>query len=466
MITINPSAADVITINISDADQITLNTTAILLEDRDVDTLQGENGAFYLDRDNHAGTQAVSTIGGLQAALDSKLESVAWGGITGTLSDQTDLQDALDTLTDTDIDLQDALDLKLDIADYNDRFLGLFSSVFDLEAAHPTASAGDYAQVDFGIGMDVIVYAWDVSDAQWSAVGGSAIANTDALPEGSSNLYLTGQRVRDTSLTGLSTATATPITAADSVLSAAGKLQAQINAGGSLNISLDPASLSDAGAALPTDQLVIYRNGTPMRTTVAQLGLAPTPPSVDLLLIPTGAVESVDGDYQRFAYDGTNTFDFEFGGSSYQIPIWYADLPLANRQSEYQISLKMPDLVEFGSARLYLVDADFDLDFFLSPSSLNHLLLQLRPEDGSTELSLSVYGNSELSSSIVFTQPAAGSVISLTLSTTNVDYAWDGGSGTLPIPAGFFANPPNVLVFSSGDTASHIADLSVRVAAQ
>lgn len=185
-----------------------------------------------------------------------------------------------------------------------------------------------------------------------------------------------------------------------------------------------------------------------------------------LLLVPTGAVESADGEFQRFAYDGTNTFDFELQGRAYQIPIWYADLPLANRQSEYQISLKMPDLVEFGSAKLYLVDADFDLDFFLSPSSLNHLLLQLRPEDeyGGTELTVSAFGNSELSSTIVFTQPAAGSVISLTLNSTSIDYAWDGGSGTLPIPAGFFANPPNVLVFSSGDTASHIADLSVRVA--
>ena len=69
-----------------------------------------------------------------------------------------------------------------------------------------------------------------MSDAQWSAVGSSAITNTDSLPEGSSNLYHTSQRVRDTSLTGLSTASATPITAADSVLSAAGKLQAQITA--------------------------------------------------------------------------------------------------------------------------------------------------------------------------------------------------------------------------------------------
>ena len=186
--------------------------------------------------------------------------------------------------------------------------------------------------------------------------------------------------------------------------------------------------------------------------------------STSLLLIPTGAIESVDGEFQRFVYDGTNTFDFELGGRSYQIPIWYADLPLANRQSEYQISLKMPDLVEFGSARLYLVDADFDLDVFLSPSSLNHLLLELRPEDGSTQLTVNAFGNSEFSSTIGFTQPAAGSVISLTLNTTEINYAWDGGSGTLPIPDGFFSNPPNVVVFSSGDSASHIADLSVRVA--
>lgn len=228
MITINPQAADVITINISDADQITLNTTAIVLVEGggsgggDADTLQGENGAYYLSRANHTNTQAISTVTGLQTALD--------------------------TLTDTDEDLQAQIDLKLDIADYNDRFLGLYASFFDLEAAHPTASAGDYAQVDLGIGSDVIVYAWDVSDEYWAAVGSSPIANTDALPEGSTNLYFTGQRVRDTPLTGLSTATDTPITAADSVLSAAGKLQGQASANataiaGKLNTADAPATV-------------------------------------------------------------------------------------------------------------------------------------------------------------------------------------------------------------------------------
>jgi len=154
----------------------------------DADTLNGQGGAYYLARANHTGTQAISTID----------------------------------------NLQDALDLKLDAADYNDRFLGLYASFFDLVAAHPTASAGDYAQVDLGIGSDVIIYAWDVSDNQWSAIGSSAIANTDALPEGSSNLYFTTQRVRDTTITGF-TATNSAIISTDNVVQAFGKAQGQID---------------------------------------------------------------------------------------------------------------------------------------------------------------------------------------------------------------------------------------------
>ena len=52
---------------------------------------------------------------------------------------------------------------------------------------------------------------------------------TDLVTE-ATNLYFTQSRVLATPLTGLSTATATPITATDTVLSAAGKLQAQVTA--------------------------------------------------------------------------------------------------------------------------------------------------------------------------------------------------------------------------------------------
>ncbi|MCJ8168625.1 hypothetical protein [Atopomonas sediminilitoris] len=60
------------------------------------------------------------------------------------------------------------------------------------------------------------------------ATGATANADTDSLNEGASNLYHTAARVRDTVLAGLSTATNAAITAADSVLTALGKLQAQI----------------------------------------------------------------------------------------------------------------------------------------------------------------------------------------------------------------------------------------------
>lgn len=168
---------------------LNLNTSQITVVSGDADTLNGEDGSYYLDRSNHTGTQAISTID----------------------------------------NLQDELDLKLDAADYNDRFLGLYASFFDLVAAYPTASAGDYAQVDLGIGSDVIIYAWDVSDNQWAAVGSSAIANTDALPEGSSNLYFTTQRTRDATLTGFSP-TNSAIISTDNVVQAFGKAQGQINA--------------------------------------------------------------------------------------------------------------------------------------------------------------------------------------------------------------------------------------------
>jgi hypothetical protein len=59
---------------------------------------------------------------------------------------------------------------------------------------------------------------------------GTVVLDTDDVNEGTSNLYFTATRVRDAVLTGLSTATYAIISATDSVLSAFGKLQAQITA--------------------------------------------------------------------------------------------------------------------------------------------------------------------------------------------------------------------------------------------
>lgn len=67
--------------------------------------------------------------------------------------------------------------------------------------------------------------------AQRTALGlgaAATAATTDGVTEGSTNLYHTAARVRAAVLTGLSTATNAVIDAADTVLGALGKLQAQI----------------------------------------------------------------------------------------------------------------------------------------------------------------------------------------------------------------------------------------------
>ena len=63
--------------------------------------------AYLLDRTNHTGAQNIGTISGLQAALDSKLESVNIAGVTG-------LQSALAAKADA-----------ADLADTNDAVAGL-----------------------------------------------------------------------------------------------------------------------------------------------------------------------------------------------------------------------------------------------------------------------------------------------------------------------------------------------------
>ena len=76
----------------------------------------------------------------------------------------------------------------------------------------------------------------DVTSSQFRWSGSAYVpiiaspGSTDAVTEGSTNLYFTASRVLAAVLSGLSTATSAVITGADTVLSAFGKLQAQLTA--------------------------------------------------------------------------------------------------------------------------------------------------------------------------------------------------------------------------------------------
>lgn len=260
----------------------------------------GEDGrgiaSMTIDGSNHliiTYTDASTEDAGLIAGGGG---SSAWGGITGTLADQTDLVAALNgkassaqgALADSAVQpaaLTSALAGKVDVdgakvlSDENytsaeksklaglesSHWRGLYASLVALEAAHPTASAGDYADVDAGTGFETTRHLWDVDDAEWIpsgsgapltaadvkslyesnadtnaysdaekaklaaiAAGATANANTDSLSEGSTNKWFTEARVRASLATGLSFADSTVIAATDSFLHIAGKLAARL----------------------------------------------------------------------------------------------------------------------------------------------------------------------------------------------------------------------------------------------
>jgi hypothetical protein len=161
-----------------------------------------------------------------KSQLDLKADQLTT--FTKTEVDNKLLLKADQLTTFTKIEVDNKLILKLDASAYNDRFKGKYITLSALQTAFPTANAGDYGQVDAGAGSLVKNYNYDVEDGWVIGSSGSGATNTDALVEGSSNLYFTTARVRATILTGLSLAIGTAITASDSILVAFGKLQKQI----------------------------------------------------------------------------------------------------------------------------------------------------------------------------------------------------------------------------------------------
>ena len=121
------------------------------------------------------------------------------------------------------------IDNKLDKIDYVQHFRGLFSSYISLSTALPTALDGDYAHIDSGTGFDRMCAIWDNDDQIWRVIETNIALNTDEMPEGSSNLYFKSERVRQTTLQGLSNKAPSAISESDVLLDALAKLQAQIN---------------------------------------------------------------------------------------------------------------------------------------------------------------------------------------------------------------------------------------------
>lgn len=59
-------------------------------------------------------------------------------------------------------------------------YKGRFTNLAALQSAIPTATAGDYARVDGGVGVDVVTYIWDDSDNAWVQEKGTGTTETAA----------------------------------------------------------------------------------------------------------------------------------------------------------------------------------------------------------------------------------------------------------------------------------------------
>jgi len=112
----------------------------------------------------------------------SSVEILDVDGLTEELADRY-------TKSEADV----LLGSKLDSSAYNQHFKGKYTSSGALTTAHPAAIDGDYAIVDSGIGVDAKEWIWD-NEAGWIVGGATGASTTDALPEGSTNLYWTVAR--------------------------------------------------------------------------------------------------------------------------------------------------------------------------------------------------------------------------------------------------------------------------------
>ncbi len=203
------------------------------------------------DRSTHTGTQAISTVTGLQAALDGKINT-SERGVSGGIP-------TLDEFARIPAS---------QLPSYVDDVLE-----FPALANFPAVGEGGkiYIAVNQGTQANPTrQYRW--TGSVYAEINPSP-GTTDSLAEGSTNLYFSEHRVRTTVLTGLSLISSAAITATDTVLSALGKIQGRLNLLGTAanaNVQTSPTDTT-AGALMAVGAFGLGARNPPSFPSLAQL---------------------------------------------------------------------------------------------------------------------------------------------------------------------------------------------------
>lgn len=209
------------------------------------------------DRATHTGTQAISTVTGLQTALDGKIDTTE-RGVSGGIP-------TLDEFARIPAS---------QLPSYVDDVLE-----FATTAQFPATGEGGkiYIAINQGTAANPTrQYRW--TGSVYAEINPSP-GTTDALAEGSTNLYFNESRVRNTVLTGLSFASSAAVAATDSVLAAFGKIQAQLGLKAPLN---SPAFTGNPTAPTPdaTDNDTSIATTAFVRSVMALFGLGANGPGL------------------------------------------------------------------------------------------------------------------------------------------------------------------------------------------
>lgn len=228
------------------------------------------------DRATHTGSQAISTVTGLQTALDNKINT-SERGVSGGIAtlDATARIPASQLPSYVDDVLEYATTAQFPATGEGGK---IYIAINQASAANPTRQ-----------------YRW--TGSVYAEINPSP-GTTDALAEGSTNLYFSEHRVRNTVLTGLNLTVSAAITAADTVLSALGKIQARLNLlGTAANANVQVSSTDTTAGAL----MAVGAFGLGSQTLGNR---APTLPDADAYTTPMGF------------YRSSATANFPFGNNS------------------------------------------------------------------------------------------------------------------------------------------------------